>query len=223
MLDRVTNVGITDQNKSREAGTAEIIEGYLGISDEPMTVESFDDFYRREYRAVVGLAYALTGSRGASEELAQEAFIAAFRGWGRISGYERPESWVRRVLVNNCRSRGRRLGAELRALTRLGGRRERLAELAEPDHEFWAAVRALPERQAQAVALHYLEDRPLDEIGEILGCTVGTVKQHLHRGRQTLATRLNLKPAAEETLGTQEPTDAEELAEDIGGTNGSER
>lgn len=222
-LDRVTNVGITEQNTGREVGAAEIIEGYLDISDEAITVESFDDFYRREYRAVVGLAYALTGSRGASEELAQDAFVAAFRGWGRISGYERPESWVRRVLVNNCRSRGRRLGAELRAVTKIGGRRERLAELPDPDHEFWAAVRALPERQAQSVVLHYLEDRPLDEIGEILGCTVGSVKQHLYRGRQSLATRLNLETTAEEPIGADGPTDVEEQAEDIGGTNGSER
>ncbi|MEM7326387.1 MAG: SigE family RNA polymerase sigma factor [Actinomycetota bacterium] len=171
----------------------ELIGQYLGIAeDEPRAVESFDDFYRREYRSVVGLAFALGGSAAASEELAQDAFAAAFRNWGRISGYDRPEQWVRRVLVNNCRSRGRRLAAELRAMTRLRGRRERLPELTEPDHEFWAAVRALPERQSQSVALHYLEDRPVDEIAEILGCTTGTVKQHLHRGRRALAATLGL-------------------------------
>lgn len=188
-------MGIVDGDK-----TAELLHGYLGIEEPTPTVEPFDSFYRREYRSVVGLAYALTGSRGASEELAQEAFIAAFRQWGRISGYERPDAWVRRVLVNNSRSRGRRLGAELRAVTRIGGRRERLAELAEPDHEFWAAVRSLPARQAQSVALHYLEDRPVDEIAEILGCTTGTVKQHLHRGRRALAKDLGLDGPADTTI-----------------------
>jgi len=146
----------------------EIPGQYLSIAEPPPTIETFDDFYRREYHAVVGLAYAISGSRSASEELAQDAFVAAYRRWGQISGYDQPERWVRRVLVNNCRSRGRRLGAEVRAMTRLRGRREKLAELAEPDHEFWAAVRALPTRQAQSVTLHYLEDRPVDEIAEIL-------------------------------------------------------
>ena len=51
-------------------------------------------------------------------------------------------------------------------------------------------MRALPARQAQAVALHYLEDRSLAEIARILGCAEGTVKAHLHRGRRALADAL---------------------------------
>ncbi len=44
----------------------------------------FDDFYRSEFPAVVGLAYALSGSRAGAEDLAQEAFLAAHSNWGRI-------------------------------------------------------------------------------------------------------------------------------------------
>ncbi len=69
-------------------------------------------------------------------------------------------------------------------------------ELPTTDHEFWEAVRALPARQAQAIALHYLEDRPVAEIAEILGCAPATVKVHLHRGRRALAD--TLAPVAEE-------------------------
>ena len=58
--------------------------------------------------------------------------------------------------------------------------------------QFWAAVRALPERQAQCVALHYLEDRPVAEIATILEMAEGTVKSHMHRGRQALAHQLGL-------------------------------
>ncbi|MEM7274613.1 MAG: sigma-70 family RNA polymerase sigma factor [Actinomycetota bacterium] len=159
---------------------------------------SFDRFYQREYRAVVGLAHVLSGSRTAAEELAQDGFVAAYRNWGRISGYDRPEAWVRRVVVNAARSRGRRLGAEARAMTRLRGRRRPLSELPEPDHEFWTAVRKLPTRQSQAIALHYLEDRPVDEIAAIIDCTPGAVKTHLHRGRQALR----------QTLGTGEKDEA---------------
>jgi RNA polymerase sigma-70 factor (ECF subfamily) len=69
-------------------------------------------------------------------------------------------------------------------------------DLPTTDHEFWDAVRALPARQAQAIALHYLEDRPVAEIAEILGCAPATVKVHLHRGRRALAD--TLVPATEE-------------------------
>lgn len=167
----------------------------------------FTDFYEHEYRSVVGLAYALTGSRSAAEELAQDGFIAAYRRWADIGGYERPEAWVRRVVVNSSRSWGRRKGAEVRALTRLRGRREPLDELPQPDHEFWSAVRALPRRQAQAVALHYLEDRPVEEIAEILECSPGTVKTHLHRARNALADTLGLNSELTADLDTETTTD----------------
>ena len=59
--------------------------------------------------------------------------------------------------------------------------------------EVWAAVRALPRRQAQAVALRYLDDLPLKGIGEILGCSPGTVKTHLARARKRLGDVLGVQ------------------------------
>ena len=56
--------------------------------------------------------------------------------------------------------------------------------------EFWALVRQLPDRQAAAVALHYLEDRSIAEMAVILDCAEGTAKAHLHKARATLASRL---------------------------------
>jgi RNA polymerase sigma-70 factor (ECF subfamily) len=58
--------------------------------------------------------------------------------------------------------------------------------------ELWDAVRALPPRQAQVVALHYLEDRSVSQIAAILDCAEATVKVHLRRGRLELARRLGL-------------------------------
>ena len=73
--------------------------------------EAFEDFYAREYLGVVGLAYALSGSRWGAEDLAQEAFIAAHRDWDRIGLYDKPGAWVRRVVANlsvsSFRLRGR--------------------------------------------------------------------------------------------------------------------
>jgi RNA polymerase sigma-70 factor (ECF subfamily) len=58
------------------------------------------------------------------------------------------------------------------------------------DAVFWQQVRSLPRRQAQSVALFYLEDRSAEEIAEILHCSISTVRVHLHRGRTTLERQL---------------------------------
>lgn len=155
--------------------------------------ERFDVFYQREYRAVVGLAYALSGSRLAAEDLAQEAFMTAHQHWERVGMYESPGAWVRRVVSNRSVSLFRRKAAETRALARVAlDRQLPLPELESSDDEFWQAVRSLPKRQAQAIALHYLEDRPVVEVAAILGCTESTAKVHLHKGRKNLADRLGV-------------------------------
>ena len=89
-------------------------------------------------------------------------------------------------------------------MTRLGQRRaETLPAVDARDDEFWDAVRALPTRQAQCVALLYLEDRPVAEIAEILDIAPGTVRVHLHEARATLA-----GGSARPTRTRREPRDA---------------
>lgn len=150
----------------------------------------FSSFYHAEYRAVVGLGYVLAGSSNLAEDLAQEAFAEAHRRWDEIAHYDNPAAWVRRVMINRSRSKVRRLMAETRALTRLAGRPSFDAELPERSEEVWAAVRSLPTRQGQAIALRYWDDFGVAQIAEILGCSTETVKTHLTRGRAALAERL---------------------------------
>jgi RNA polymerase sigma-70 factor (ECF subfamily) len=66
-------------------------------------------------------------------------------------------------------------------------------DLAAADREFWAAVRTLPRRQAQVVALYYLEDRSVADVADILDMTLGTVKRHLYDARRSLARRLRVQ------------------------------
>lgn len=163
------------------------------IELSPATQRAFPDWYRSEYHHVVALVYVLSGSRWAAEELTQDAFIEAHRKWATIGAYDDPGAWVRKVAVNKARSWGRRRGAEARAYAKHALReRELPGELPEASDGFWAAVRSLPDRQAQIVVLHYLDDRPVDQIGELLGISSGTVKTQLHRARTTLATRLRV-------------------------------
>jgi RNA polymerase sigma-70 factor, ECF subfamily len=153
--------------------------------------DDFDAFFRREYRALVGLGVVLTGDRAAAEDIAQEALLAAHRRWSELADYDDPGAWVRRAVANRSASTWRSRTRELRAMTRLRARMVEVAPpLDPPDDEFWDAVRALPTRQAQCVALRYLEDRPVGEIAHILAIAPGTVRVHLHEARSTLARRL---------------------------------
>ena len=154
-------------------------------------VENFDGFFRREYRAVLGLAIVLSGSRSVAEELTQEAFLATFRHWERVGRLDNPGAWVRRVVANRSVSAFRRSMAEAKALLRLNShaRRDIATEL-DDTMAVWREVRRLPRRQAQVVALTYFDDLPRREVAEILGCSEETVKTHLDRARNALAARL---------------------------------
>lgn len=155
----------------------------------------FEEFYRREYAAVVRLTFVLSGRSEVAEDVAQEAFLSAQRRWDRIAAYDDPGGWVRRVATNRCRSGFRRASAEVRALARLRGRPPEAVVLPEPAAELWQAVRSLPRRQAQVLALTYVEDRTAADVAALLGCGEETVRTHLRRGRDALARKL---AAAEE-------------------------
>ena len=154
------------------------------------SLPEFESFYEREYEAVAALALALSGSRLASDDLAQEAFLAAYRRRGEIGRYDNPGAWVKRVVANRSVSSFRRTMAQARAITRLGSGLAPVPDLSADTVDIWRAVRQLPKRQAQTIALHYLEDLTLEQTSEILDCAVETVRTHLRRGRKALARKL---------------------------------
>ena len=139
---------------------------------------------------MVGLAFVLSGSLTAAEDLAQDAFFDAYRRWSTIGGYDNPGAWVRRAVANRAISLRRRAATELRSV--LAQRRDAHVVVGPTpaDEQLWAAVRRLPRRQAQVVVLHHLEQFTTTEIAEILGISQPSVKTHLQRARATLSERL---------------------------------
>ena len=157
-----------------------------------LPTSDFERFYRDEWRKVLGLVYVLSGSTWGAEDIAQEAFLRAHRDWDRVGRFEYPGTWVRTVALNLARSKLRRTGAELRALKRwFGMQAPAFPELEPVSEEFWGAVRSLPRRQREVVALHYVEDRSVSDIAEILGVAESTVKTSLQKARVALATRFD--------------------------------
>ncbi len=167
--------------------------GRPGIEPEP-----FESFYRREFPHLMVLARALVGSAYA-EDVAQESLLAAFRRWRTIATLRSPVGYVRGICLHKAVSVVRRRTLERQLLGRLTLRTVSVAEaLPEDSERFWDAVRGLPRRQAQAVALHYALDMPVADIADVLDCAEGTVKAHLHRARTALA--VSLDPGGEERL-----------------------
>jgi RNA polymerase sigma-70 factor (ECF subfamily) len=94
-------------------------------------------------------------------------------------------------MVNNAMSRTRRLRREVSAIARFGNRPPAASPtIDERDRDLWQLVSKLPKQQAAAIALHYVDDLTVDSIADVLGCSAGTVKTHLSRGRHALASRL---------------------------------
>jgi RNA polymerase sigma factor (sigma-70 family) len=157
----------------------------MGKTDKHEDEAAYDWFFRTEYPAVLKTAYLVTHDRETARDVTQEAFIQLLRHWRKVSRYERPDAWVRRVTIRIAVRQSRKLSRQQSA---------QVEPVAAPhvsmDPDLVREVRALPAMQRAAVVLFYFEDRPISEIAEILDCAPSTAKVHLHRARKTLAERL---------------------------------
>jgi len=157
---------------------------------------SYTAFYQTEFSRMVSLACTICGDYQQGEDVAQEALTRAHRHWERVSNYDSPGSWVRRVTINLSLSRVQRAKRELVALRRVSDDRSTVvgspAMMAEPgfDDEVWQAVRRLPPRQRAVVGLFYQEDMSTADIANALECTVSTATSHLNQARRRLAALL---------------------------------
>jgi RNA polymerase sigma-70 factor (ECF subfamily) len=165
----------------------------VGSDDSPIRIVSFSAFYEAEYRNMVRVATALVGRRDVAEELVQDAFVSLHGRWDQVSKYESPEGWLRRVVINRSTSALRRRAVEVRLLGRLSRLRERHADMPGVESEIWQAVAALPKRQAQVIALMFVDDLGVNDIAAVLECEENTVRTHLRRARQSLAAQLGLE------------------------------
>jgi RNA polymerase sigma-70 factor (ECF subfamily) len=185
---------MTKSQRQRPRDVIELVDETSRPGSAPaatlVPVESFEDFYRRELPRLLVLARALAGD-AAAEDVAQESMLVAYHQWSRIAGLGSPAGYVRGICAHQAVSLVRRRMAERRALRRLADRPVASVDPLSGDGErFWAEVRRLPRRQAQATALFYALDLSVSEVANTLGCAEGTVKVHLSRARSELASRL---------------------------------
>lgn len=143
----------------------------------------FDSFFRAVLPRAIGVARRITGDRAMAEDVAVEALARAHVRWHRVAPLPWRDAWVLRVAAREA----------LRHLPR-DAPQQTLPE--SPDSgdlialrmALVAALRRLPARQREAIALRYLCDFSEADVAHALGISTGTVKTHLHRGIATLRT-----------------------------------
>jgi RNA polymerase sigma-70 factor (ECF subfamily) len=150
------------------------------------TERDFSAFFRQEFAPVLRVIELMMRDQARAEEITQDAFVQLHVHWRKVSGYDQPAAWVRRVAIRLAMRaiRRDRLWVTIRhKLVREESRGDSTVELA-------GAITRLSGAQRAAIVLHYYEDRPVREIASLLGCSEPTVRVHLHRGRQRLAALL---------------------------------
>jgi len=146
----------------------------------------FDILFREEFPDVVRAVFLICHDQERARDIAQDAFVQLLRHWKKVSRYDRPGAWVRRVAIRMA----------IQSI-----RRESLRSRLEPqtsiprtpgpvDIDLLEAIRSLPPKQRAAVVLFYFEDMPLAEVAEVIGCSHATTRVHVKQGRERLASIL---------------------------------
>lgn len=150
--------------------------------------------HRMHYRPLVRLAALLVDDLGTCEEIVQDAFVAVYSRPDRVLSAERLPAYLRSAVLNGARSALRRRRIRERSALRVAARSQigpdESAVHAEENYAVLRALRALPDRQRDVLALRYWGELSETEIAETLGIAAGTVKTHAKRGLQSLSQSL---------------------------------
>jgi RNA polymerase sigma-70 factor (sigma-E family) len=150
---------------------------------------TFEEFAATRMPGVLRFAAVLAGDRATAEDLAQEVLIRAYSRWDRIGGLDRPEFYVRKMLLNEYLSWRRRSARQIPAG---GSDIETASPAPDPAADYTeldallARLGKLPRRQRAVLVLRYYEDRSDSEIAKLLGCSAGTVRSHASRALAAL-------------------------------------
>jgi RNA polymerase sigma-70 factor (ECF subfamily) len=145
-----------------------------------------EDVFECEYARLVRALTIVAGEREAAADAVQEAFARLVARWDRVSAYEDPAGWVRRVALNTIRDQQRSFWRQTALLVRIQQERPAPDVALAVDRELWVLMRSLPLRQRTAIALHYVGGLTARETAEVMHISEGTVDRHLHRALQSL-------------------------------------
>jgi RNA polymerase sigma-70 factor, ECF subfamily len=157
-------------------------------------IAAFENIVRRWQGPLINLAYRFCHDRGRAEDMAQEAFLRAYRalgGWRKDAAFS---TWLFMVATNLYRSELRRIPPRTVSLDEVAEPKDSRASHSGPDDGRDQAVRravlALPPKYRETLTLFYFHDKDVIQAARSLGVPVGTVKARLNRGRAILRAKL---------------------------------
>ncbi|HME66756.1 MAG TPA: SigE family RNA polymerase sigma factor [Streptosporangiaceae bacterium] len=154
--------------------------------------EGFAAYVRERGDHLLRVAVLLTGDWHAAEDLVQASLVKLYRAWPRLDTSADPDAYLRRIMVNTHRSwwRARWRRETPAAVLPESVCGDDLAERQAVGAVVRQALARLPRQQRTVLVLRYCEDLSEASVAKVLGCSVGTVKVHAHRGLRTLRERL---------------------------------
>jgi RNA polymerase sigma-70 factor (sigma-E family) len=160
---------------------------------------TFDEFAGARLPAVLRFATALTGDRDLAKDLVQEVLVRVSGRWQEIGQLDRPEAYVRKMVVNEYLSWRRRSWRLIPS--EMSGH---LAGRLSPDpadgyierQALMAELAKLSRRRRTALVLRYYEGYSDAEIAEVMGCTQSTVRGHVFKALAALRIELDQPLAA---------------------------
>lgn len=158
---------------------------------------TFEEFAATRLAAVLAFATVLTGQRATAEDVAQEVLIRAHARWSEIGAMDRPELYVRKMVLNeflSWRRRSWRLIPAGAVVPAMASSADHAAQYAE-HVAMLAQLARLPRRQRAVLVLRYYEDRSDEEIAELLGCAPSSVRANVSRALAKLRVELRADPA----------------------------
>ncbi|MBP7569192.1 MAG: sigma-70 family RNA polymerase sigma factor [Acidobacteria bacterium] len=180
------------------------------LSDEELVsraaggdTDCFNQLIIRWERPIYALAFRTLGREDDARDVSQETFLRAFRALPGFKGESKFSSWLYRIALNLCRDQMRRqrrapfvptpAGVDLVELAGEGEGAESLDEIVgrrRLGEAVQRAMRLLPEEQRTAVVLKEYEGLTFQEIADLVGCPLSTVKTRLYQGLTVLRREL---------------------------------
>jgi RNA polymerase sigma-70 factor (ECF subfamily) len=155
----------------------------------------FQEIVREFSAKVTQTARGILGDRHETEEAVQDVFLKIYRGLRAFKGESELSTWIYRITVNTCISRRRRRARRevslddpsiLLEIVDPENRPDHLYERQESRERVARLTSELPDREALAVTLFYMQDLDYARISEIMNLPIGSVATALHRGRVRL-------------------------------------
>lgn len=159
------------------------------------SADAFAALVAAHQRYVYNLALRAVGDAGTAEDIAQEAFV---RAWRALPGFRRQsefKTWLYRIVINLCYTRRPRLRQELSQLSDddildlpdpVSRDPQSQLEITERDRFLHRQIEALPPGYRMLITLRFQEERSYEEIAQLMNLPLGTVKTHLFRARAQL-------------------------------------